>query len=65
MTIIYTFLQMVEKIHEKFDKAKIIIKARVKDLTITVAAWTGCIYEKGGAEFKEFRPRDHQEQSDA
>ena len=56
---------MVEKTQEKFDKVKIIIKERVKDMTITVAAWTICIYEKGGAEFKEFRSRDHQEQSDA
>ena len=65
MTIIHTFFHMVEKTHEKFDKAKIIIKARWKDLIITVAAWTGGIYEKGGAEFKEFRSRDRQEQSDA
>ena len=50
MTIIYTFLQMVAETHEKFDKAKMIIKARVKDLTITVAAWTRCIYEKGDTE---------------
>ena len=28
----------------------------MKDLTITVAAWTGCIYEKGGAEFKDLDP---------
>ena len=56
---------MIEKAHEKFDMAKVIIEARVKDLTITVAAWTGCICVKGGAEFKEFRSRDHQEQSDA
>ena len=57
MAIIYTCLQTVEKTHEKFDKAKNITKARVKDLTITVAAWIGCIDEKGGAEFKEFGSR--------
>ena len=47
---------MVEKIAERFDKARIITKARVKDLIITDGACTGCIYEKGGVDFKEFGP---------
>ena len=41
MTIIYKFLQMVEKTHEECDKAKTIIKAQVKDTTITIKKKNG------------------------
>ena len=47
---------MVEKIAEKSDKVKIIPKERVKDMIITDDACTGCVYEKGGVDLKEFGP---------
>eukprot|EP00450_Noctiluca_scintillans_P010497 CAMPEP_0194505320 /NCGR_PEP_ID=MMETSP0253-20130528/31570_1 /TAXON_ID=2966 /ORGANISM="Noctiluca scintillans" /LENGTH=63 /DNA_ID=CAMNT_0039347845 /DNA_START=1 /DNA_END=188 /DNA_ORIENTATION=- len=56
MTITYALIQMVEKIAEKSDKAKIITKARVTELIMTGGACTGCVYEKGGGSFKEFGP---------
>ena len=46
MTVTYAVIQMVEKIAEKSDNAKI----------ITDGARTGCIYVKGSADFKEFGP---------
>ena len=45
-TITYAVIQMVERIAEKSDKAKI----------ITDGARTGCIYMKGSADFKESGP---------
>ena len=56
MTITYTLIQMVEKIAEKSDKARIITKARVTELIMSGGVCTGCIYEKGEASFKEFDP---------
>ena len=56
MAITYALIQMVEKIAEKSDKVKIITKERVKDLIIADGACTGCVYEKGGVDFKEFGP---------
>ena len=56
MTITYTLIQMVEKIAEKSDKARIITKARVTELIMSGGTCTGCIYEKGGTIFKEFDP---------
>ena len=38
------------------NKVRIITKARVKDLIVTIAACTRCVYEQGGAEFKDFDP---------
>ena len=49
-------MQMVEKIAEKTHKAKISTKARVTELIKSDCACTGCIYEKGGANLKEFGP---------
>ena len=46
MIVTYALIQMVEKIAEKSDKAKI----------ITDGVRTGCIYVKGGADFLEFGP---------
>ena len=56
MMITYALTQLVEKIAEKTDKAKISTKARVTELIMSDGACTGCIYEKGGANFKEFSP---------
>ena len=61
MTITYALIQMIEKIAEKSDKAKIITNARVDDLIVTVRACTRCVYAgyvygKGGSCFKEFGP---------
>ena len=56
MTITCALIQMVEKIAEKTEKAKIITKARVTELIVSDGACTGCIYEKGCANFKEFGP---------
>ena len=53
MMITNALKQMVEKIAEKTDKAKISTKARVTELIMSDCACTGCIYEKGGANFKE------------
>ena len=46
MTVTYALIQMVEKITEKSDEAKI----------ITDGARTGCIHVKGSADFKESGP---------
>ena len=56
MTITYTLIQMVEKIAEKSDKARIITKARVTELIMSGGTCTKCIYEKVGTSFKEFDP---------
>ena len=56
MTITCALIQMVEKIAEKTDKARMITKARVTELIMSGGACTGRIYEKGGAIFKEFGP---------
>ena len=46
-TITYAVIQMVERIAEKSDEAKI----------ITDGPRTECIYVKGSADFKEFGPK--------
>ena len=56
MTITYALIQMVEKIAEKSDKARIITKERVTELIMSGGACSGCIYEKGEVSFKEFDP---------
>ncbi|KAL9139005.1 succinate dehydrogenaase [Amphidinium carterae] len=57
MTITYALIQMVEKVAEKSDKARIITKAEVKKLlTNSSGACVGCIYGKGGADFQEHGP---------
>merc|ERR1712137_645981 len=49
MTITYALIQMVEKVAEKTDKARIITKARAhKLLTSASGSCTGLVYEKGG-----------------
>merc|ERR1711975_106644 len=54
MTITYALIQMLEKISEKTDRARIITKARVKQLLTGDGCVLGCVYEKGGADFQEF-----------
>merc|ERR1719236_126583 len=57
MTITYALIQMVEKIAEKTDKARIITKAKATTLLQNKAgAVTGVIYEKGGVQFQEHGP---------
>ena len=56
MTITFSLIQMVEKIAEKSDKARINTKAQVTELIMSGGVCTGCIYEKGGTIFKEFDP---------
>jgi len=57
MTITYALIQMVEKIAERTDKAKIITKARATQLlTNPAGACVGLAYEKGGVTFQEHGP---------
>merc|ERR1719183_2789140 len=56
MTITYALIQMVEKVAERSDVAKIITKAHVKQLLTANAACVGCTYEKGGQSFNEYGP---------
>merc|ERR1719192_1674578 len=57
MTITYALIQMVEKVAERTDKARIITKARAHKLTMEGALkCTGLIYEKGGSNFTEKGP---------
>jgi aspartate oxidase len=58
MTITYALIQMVEKISETTDRARIITKARGVELIQGENKDTvvGLLYEKGGAKFREFGP---------
>jgi len=56
MTITYALIQMVEKIAEKTDKARIITKARATSLLTSNGACVGLVYEKGGVQFQEHGP---------
>merc|ERR1712066_824797 len=57
MTITYALIQMVEKVAERSDKARIVTKARAtKLLTNTAGACVGLVYEKGGLDFQEHGP---------
>jgi len=56
MTITYALIQMVEKVAEKTDRARIVTKARVHNLLTNGSAVVGCIYEKGGVDTKEYGP---------
>merc|ERR1719330_2068319 len=57
MTITYALIQMVEKVAERSDKARIITKARAhKLLTNSAGACVGLTYEKGGVRFQEHGP---------
>merc|ERR1712003_420391 len=58
MTITYALIQMLEKVAEKTDRARIITKARAHKLLMNEekGACIGLIYEKGGKDEKEFGP---------
>jgi len=56
MTITYALIQMVEKVAEKTDKARIITKARATSLLTSNGACVGLVYEKGGVQFQEHGP---------
>ncbi|CAE7363127.1 osm1 [Symbiodinium natans] len=56
MTITYALIQMLEKVAEKTDLARIITKAKVFKLVTEGKACVGCVYEKGGQNFQEFGP---------
>ena len=50
MTITYALIQMVEKVAEKSDRAKIITKARAHTLLMKDGACVGLTYEKRSEE---------------
>eukprot|EP00413_Alexandrium_margalefii_P011781 CAMPEP_0204529988 /NCGR_PEP_ID=MMETSP0661-20131031/10366_1 /ASSEMBLY_ACC=CAM_ASM_000606 /TAXON_ID=109239 /ORGANISM="Alexandrium margalefi, Strain AMGDE01CS-322" /LENGTH=1076 /DNA_ID=CAMNT_0051536043 /DNA_START=60 /DNA_END=3290 /DNA_ORIENTATION=- len=57
MTITYALIQMVEKVSERTDRAKIVTKARVTQLlTNEAGACVGTVYEKGGVSMQEHGP---------
>jgi aspartate oxidase len=56
MTITYALIQMVEKISERTDLARIINKAKVKQLLTKNGAVYGVVYEKKGKDFTEEGP---------
>merc|ERR1719229_1593002 len=56
MTITYALIQMVEKVAEKTDKARIITKAEVFNLIQNGKAVVGCEYRKAGTVTKAFGP---------
>merc|ERR1712187_123073 len=56
MTITYALIQMLEKVAEKTDRARIITKAEVFDLIFNGSNCVGCCYRKAGKVLKEFGP---------
>jgi succinate dehydrogenase/fumarate reductase flavoprotein subunit len=56
MTITYALIQMLEKVAEKTDRARIVTKAEVFKLILNGPAVVGCEYRKGGKVEKEFGP---------
>ena len=56
MTITYALIQMLEKVAEKSNLARIITKAKVFKLVTEGNTCVGCVYEKGGQNFQEFGP---------
>merc|ERR1719328_374638 len=56
MTITYALIQMLEKVAEKTDRARIVCKARAHKLLMNEAkgACIGLVYEKGGVDGKEY-----------
>eukprot|EP00445_Apocalathium_hangoei_P062920 CAMPEP_0204102350 /NCGR_PEP_ID=MMETSP0360-20130528/194935_1 /ASSEMBLY_ACC=CAM_ASM_000342 /TAXON_ID=268821 /ORGANISM="Scrippsiella Hangoei, Strain SHTV-5" /LENGTH=337 /DNA_ID=CAMNT_0051051765 /DNA_START=69 /DNA_END=1080 /DNA_ORIENTATION=- len=57
MTITYALIQMVEKIAERTDKARITTKARAHKLLMnSTGVCVGLVYEKGGLDFQEHGP---------
>eukprot|EP00931_Biecheleriopsis_adriatica_P050588 TRINITY_DN292_c0_g1_i1.p1 TRINITY_DN292_c0_g1~~TRINITY_DN292_c0_g1_i1.p1 ORF type:complete len:526 (-),score=151.54 TRINITY_DN292_c0_g1_i1:141-1661(-) len=56
MTITYALIQMVEAISERSDLARIINKAKAKELLCKNGAVCGLVYEKKGKDFTEEGP---------
>jgi len=56
MTITYALIQMVEKIAERTDKARIITKAEATQLLTNNGICIGLVYKKGGQTFQEHGP---------
>merc|ERR1719511_562382 len=56
MTITYALIQMVEKVAEKLDRARIVTKARAVRLLTSGGVCTGLVYEKGGTDYSESGP---------
>merc|ERR1712070_345871 len=56
MTITYALIQMLEKVSEATDRARIITKACVNKLITNDRAVVGCIYSKGSYQIKEYGP---------
>merc|ERR1711912_33174 len=56
MTITYALIQMLEKVAEKTDRARIVTKAEVYKLIQDGKAVVGCEYKKAGKIVKEFGP---------
>merc|ERR1719225_2578898 len=56
MTITYALIQMVEKIAERTDRARIITKAKAHKLIMSGQSCTGLVYEKNGSDFTENGP---------
>merc|ERR1712151_692178 len=56
MTITYALIQMLEKVAEISDRARIINKAKANKLLMNGTSCVGLTYEKGGESFKEYGP---------
>ena len=56
MTITYALIKMLEKVAEKTDGARIIIKARAHKLLMIRKTYIGLIFEKGGKDEKKHGP---------
>merc|ERR1712232_1417382 len=52
----YALIQMLEKIAEKTDRARIVTKAEVFDVIMNGPAVIGCKYRKSGTVYKEYGP---------
>jgi succinate dehydrogenase/fumarate reductase flavoprotein subunit len=56
MTITYALIQMVEKVAERTDRARIITKACAHTLLMNNGVCVGLVYSKGGQDFQEHGP---------
>ena len=56
MTITYALIQMLEKVAEKTNRARIVTKAEVYKLIVNAGTVVGCEYKKAGKTVKEFGP---------
>jgi len=56
MTITYALIQMVEKVSESCDRARITTKSCANTLLMNGSTCVGLTYRKGGADFNEYGP---------